>query len=68
MADCHFPPERNVRKDLLHGPGRIHCLTRTQVQQIDVQAIGFIGQIGGDPDGKPFRVRRAGSAVGVQAG
>src|SRR6478672_11978961 len=40
MPDCHFAAERNVRKNLLHGPSRIHRLARTQVQQIDIQAVG----------------------------
>ena len=38
------------------------------MQQIDVQAIGFVGQIGRNPDRKPFGMRRARGAVGMQAG
>ena len=60
--------ERDVRKDLLHGPGRVHRLARAQVQQVDVEAIRLIGEIGRDPDRQPLRVWRAGGAVGMQPG
>jgi len=63
----HFPAKGDVRKNLLHSPCRIDRLARAQMQEIDVQAIGFIGQIGRNPDGKPFGVRRAGGTVGVQS-
>ena len=66
MADGHFAPEGDVRKDLLHGPGRFHRLARAQMQQVDVHAIGFVGEIGGDPDGEPFGMRRPRGAVGAQ--
>ena len=68
MAHRHFPSEGDVRKHLLHDPRRFHRLARAQVQEIDVQAVGFVGEIGGNPDGKPFGVRRASGAIGVQAG
>jgi hypothetical protein len=57
-----------VRKDLLHGPGRVTALRESQVQQVDVEAIRFIGEIGRDPDRQPLGVRRAGGAVGMQPG
>src|SRR5262249_40888724 len=50
-----------------HDPRRVDRLTRAQVQEIDVQTVGFIGEVRGDPDGKPFRMRRAGSTVGMQS-
>ena len=37
------------------------------MQEIDVQAIGFVGQIGCYPDGEPLGVRRTGRTVGVQS-
>ena len=67
MADRHLAAECDVRKHLLHGPRGIHRFARTQVQQIDVHAIGFIGQIRRDPDGKPFGMRRTRGTVSVQA-
>src|SRR5262245_48832738 len=66
MADRHFPAERDVRKYLLHDPRRIDRLTRGQMPEINVKAVGFIGEVRSDPDGEPFRVRRAGSTVGMQ--
>jgi hypothetical protein len=38
------------------------------MQQIDVETIGFIGQVGRNPDRKPLGVRRAGGAIGLQPG
>src|SRR6266404_8110559 len=38
------------------------------MQQIDVEAIGFIGQIGRNPDRKPLSMRGAGGAVGGEPG
>src|SRR5262249_24452881 len=67
MADRHFPAERDVGKYLLHDPRRVDRLTRAQVQEIDVQTVGLIGEVRGDPDGKPFRMRRACSTVGMQS-
>ena len=66
MPDGYFPPERDMREDLLHGPGRIDRLARAQVQQVDVHAVRFIGQVGGDPHREPFGVRRPRRAIGAQ--
>src|SRR5262249_20506627 len=68
MAERHFPAERDVGKYLLHDPRRIDGLTRAEVQEINVQAVGFVGEVRGDPDGKSFRMWRAGGTVGAQSG
>jgi hypothetical protein len=54
MANRYLASESNVRKHLLHGPRSIDSLARAQVQQVDVQAIGLVRQVGGDPYGKTF--------------
>ena len=38
------------------------------MQQVDVQAVGLVGEVGGDQDRKPFRMRRPRGAVGLQPG
>ena len=54
MTHRYLAAERDVRKYLLHRPSRIHRLARAQMKQIDVEAIGFIGQVGRNPDCKPL--------------
>ena len=45
---------------------RLDRLARAQVQQVDVQAVGLVGEVGGDPDREALGVRRPRGAVGAQ--
>ena len=38
------------------------------MQQVDVRAVGLVGEVGGDPHREPFRMRRPRGAVGAQPG
>ena len=64
MPDRDLPLEIDVREGVLHHQRRIHRLPRREVQQVDVEALGFVGEIGRDPDREPLGVRRPGGAVG----
>ena len=68
MADRDLTTKSNMRKHLLHDQRRFHRLARAEMQKIDVQAIRFIGEVGGYPDCQPFGVRRTRRTVRLQSG
>ena len=68
MADGDLAAEVDVRKEVAHHQRRLDRLARAEVQQVDVGAVGLVGQVGGDEDRQPLGVRRTGGAVGRQAG
>ena len=66
VADGDFAPEIDVRKHILHHQRGIDGLLRGQVQQVDVRAVGLVGEVGGDPDRQSLGVGRARGAVRLE--
>jgi hypothetical protein len=68
VADRDFAAEVDVREGLGHLQRRLHRLARGEVQQVDVEAVGLVREVGGDGDREALGMRRARGAVGLEAG
>ena len=66
MPHRDLAAEVHVREGLGHLERRLDRLARREVQQVDVDAVRLVGEVGRDADREALGVRRARGAVGAQ--